>query len=63
LFKFYTTKEDYLNRKDRYLKRVASLYMPVYFACLNEKKLKGANKKLNTETNRILTSINKMYNL
>lgn len=63
LFKFHTTKEDYLNRKDRYLKRVASLYMPVYFACLNEKKLKGANKKLNTETNRILTSINKMYNL
>ena len=63
LFRFYTTKEDYLDRKDRYNKRIASLYMPVYFACLNEKNLKGANKKLETETNRIKKSINKLYNL
>lgn len=61
LFKYHTTKQDFLSRKARYANRISELYRPIYFKVLNQKDLKSANKKLTTELNKILDSVEEIY--
>jgi superfamily II DNA or RNA helicase len=60
LFVNYTEKEHYLQNRNRYLNRMGDLYRPVYFAILRS-KLKGANKKLRTQTDKIIKKLDKYY--
>ena len=63
LFKYHTDKEDYLSKRDAYNKRISELYRPVYFACLNDKTMTGANKTLAAELNRIKISVEDYYDV
>jgi superfamily II DNA or RNA helicase len=60
LFVSYTKKEHYLQNRDRYLLRVIEIYRPVYFSIIRS-KLKGANKRLRTQTDKIITKLDKHY--
>ena len=60
LFVNYTEKEHYLQNRNRYLNRMGDLYRPVYFAILRS-KLKGANKRLRTQTDKIIIKLDKYY--
>lgn len=64
LFKYHTTKEDFVNRSEAYKHRIGQLYRPIYFACINDPFLKkSANKTLGKELERIIHSIEKFYNI
>ena len=64
LFRYHTDKQDYINRRERYMKRISELYRPIYFTCIKNRNIKkGGNKKLTTELNRIVDAVDKMYGL
>jgi hypothetical protein len=60
LFIHHTSKEHYLKNRNRYINRMGDLYRPVYFAILRS-NLKGANKKLRTQTDKIIYKLDKYY--
>ena len=49
LFRFYTDKEDFFKNKKRYADRVGELFRPIYFSVVNNKDIKGKNRRLATE--------------
>jgi superfamily II DNA or RNA helicase len=63
LFKYHTTKEDFLERRESYVKRIGELYRPAYFACIKQTELTGANKRLSTELHKILDNVEKYYGI
>lgn len=60
LFIHHTSKEHYLKNRNRYINRMGDLYRPVYFAILRS-NLKGAHKKLRTQTDKIIYKLDKYY--
>lgn len=61
LFMHYNvTPEFYRNNKARFDKRVIDIYRPIYFAIIRS-DFQGARKRLNTQTKRLITKIEKMY--
>ena len=60
LFYENTEKEHYELMRTAYAKRVDKLYRPVYFAIIRS-DLNGANKKLSTQMNKIMTKLDKYY--
>lgn len=63
LFKYHTTAEDYIARKKMYDKRIGELYRPVYFGCMYDNEIKGANKTLGKELERIIHSVEDFYEI
>ena len=64
LFKFHTTKDDFLSREMEYAKRTSEIFRPVYFTLLNHlghNKLKGKNRKLTTELKDIWGKVKDLY--
>lgn len=61
LFIYHTDEPHYIKNQGRYKQRIAALFRPVYFAVLNDKELKGKNRRLNTELEGIYTKIDKIY--
>ena len=61
LFRFHTEKQDFLKRKEKYIKRIGELYRPVYFAVMHDHELKGANKALITQLDKIELKVNRLY--
>ncbi len=61
LFRYHTTADDFNNRKGRYYQRIAELYRPVYFAVINDKALKGKNRKLSTQLESIIEKVENIY--
>lgn len=60
LFVEHTDKEHYYQNRNKYINRMGDLYRPVYFAIIKS-KLRGANKKLRTQTDKIITKLDKYY--
>jgi len=60
---YNVTPEFYSKNKVKFAERIASIYRPIYFAIMRDKELKGANKKLATQLNKVLTKVDKLYNL
>ena len=58
-------REDYLDSnnvmKDGFKTRIQKIFTPIYFAIIKDKELKGVNKTINVQLNRILTKIDKLY--
>ena len=61
LFRYHTTAEDFEARKGKYYGRIGELYRPIYFSILNDKSLKGKNRKLTTEIQDIINKVEKLY--
>ena len=60
---YKVSKEYYFKRQEDFKKRVKEIYLPIYFAAMNSKELKGgANRKLETMLNRLYAKINNLYN-
>ena len=57
---YNVTSEFYIKNKQRFDERVKQIYRPIYFAIIKSDFL-GANKRLSTQINRIITKIEKMY--
>ena len=47
--------------KDGFKTRIQKIFTPIYFAIIKDKELKGVNKTINVQLNRILTKIDKLY--
>ena len=60
LFVDHTEKEHYELMRSAYIKRVNKLYRPVYFAIIRS-DLKGANKRLSTQVDKIIKKLDKYY--
>lgn len=61
LFIHYNVEQDfYIKNRDRFEQRVANIYRPIYFAIIRS-DLKGSNKKLDTQIEKMITKIDKMY--
>ena len=60
LFKDHTTSEHYWSKRADYIKRVRTLYRPIYFAIIKS-KLIGANKRFETQLEKITTKLDKYY--
>ncbi len=60
LFFEHTEAEHYFFNRDAYIVRIGQLYRPIYFAIIRS-NLKGANKKLDTQINKIIGILNKYY--
>lgn len=58
-------KDDYVDsngkQKDGFHKRVKRIFTPIYFAIIKDKELSGANRRLETEYERIINQIEKLY--
>ena len=52
--------EFYAKNKPKFANRIMEIYRPIYFAIMKS-ELKGANKRLVTQLNKLLTKIDKMY--
>jgi len=62
LFMHYkVSSEQYHRSKPAFAKRIMEIYRPIYFAIMRSKLKKGGRKKLETQLNRILTKLNKIY--
>jgi superfamily II DNA or RNA helicase len=63
LFIYYNVSADfYQNNRKKFDLRVMEIYRPVYFGIIRS-DLPGARKRLTTQLNRVLTKINKIYEL
>lgn len=60
LFYDYTKKIHYFDNRDRYIERVYQIYRPIYFSIIRS-SLKGANKKLDTQVEKIFKKLDKHY--
>lgn len=60
LFHDFTTKEHYLENRQKYINRVFELYRPVYFSIIKS-DLIGANKKMSTQVGKIIFKLDKYY--
>lgn len=61
LFIFHTSKDDFEQRRSRYINRIAQLYRPVYFSLISTTKLTGKNRRLETELQSIITKLESLY--
>jgi superfamily II DNA or RNA helicase len=61
LFRFYTTKEHFLEHEGKYARRVSAIFRPIYFKVLNDKTLKGKNRRLKTELKDIWSKVQELY--
>lgn len=62
LFKYHTTREDFIARKHRYIARVGEIFRPCYFAIIKS-NLKGKNRRLSTEIDSIIKTIKNHYHV
>jgi len=56
----FTERKFYLKNRDRCLSRMIEIYRPVYFSIIRS-NLKGANKKLITQIEKIIKKLDKHY--
>ena len=64
LFRFYTTKDDFLARRTEYAHRTSEIFRPVYFTLLKQikdNKLKGKNRRLTTELKDVWGKVKDIY--
>lgn len=58
-------KTDYIDkngvRKNGFESRVRRIFTPIYFAIIKDEELQGANRRLETEFQRVITRIEKLY--
>lgn len=63
LFKHYTVSEEfYLSKKEEFDNRVIEIYRPIYFAIIKS-DLEGSRKRYKTQLDRMITKIEKVYNV
>ncbi len=63
LFVHYNVTSDFYDKnKKRFAMRVMEIYRPIYFGIIKS-DLPGARKKLVTQINRVLTKVDKLYEL
>ena len=64
LFKFYeVSKNDYINRREKFIERVKQITRPAYFAILKSNLPKSKNRTIKNTYKRIETKINKYYGI
>ena len=60
LFHKFTSRNHYLDNRDRYIKRIGVIYRPIYFTIIKS-DLQGKNRALDTQISRIVTKLDKYY--
>lgn len=73
LFVNYRVSKDFYNRRkdnfvdnkgvtrDGFHTRVKKIFTPIYFAIIKDPELKGVNRRLETEYNKVIEQIDKLY--
>ena len=59
---YRVTYEFYAKNHVAFEKRIKDIYRPIYFAIIRS-ELQGSRKKLNTQFQRVLDKIDKLYNI